>query len=292
MRWQGDGADQQPPAMGPLPAAAGCDCRICRPDDTYDEGERRCIEVVLRHGWQVTVVFAGDEPDEPAFAYTIGLPHRVGHPELVISGLDQDLMYRVLNDVGQRVMDGQRLVPGDLLEGVLAHVPVLVEAVADDWLPETVSWSGWFHRRRVTALQLVWPDTSGRFAWQPGSSAAVDELQPPSWRVTTPRVGAVAADPPWPLPVPPDLLTFSCVHVVEEGLPVCFVARESHEDRGEDWTFHCVSDHGAGSEQIRLLHAAHVVRSAPSVREVADLALGEQARRPSHTAPWERSSGG
>ena len=84
------------PWMGPLPAMPGCDCHVCRPDESYDDMDRRVIETVLEHGWQVILVAeeAGcchpdrqdDDPADdhdaagPGFAYTIGLRHRTGHP--------------------------------------------------------------------------------------------------------------------------------------------------------------------------------------------------------------------
>jgi Domain of unknown function (DUF4262) len=276
------------PYMGPLPAAPGCDCRVCRPDEQYDKPERNCIDTVLESGWQVLLVGAGDEADEPAFAYTVGLPHRAGHPELVMSGLPSDVMHSALNDVARRVLDGARLTAGAGLEGVLAGVPLVVDELADAALERTVTWSRWFHRTSVGALQLVWPDTIGRFAWQPGSSAALDTLQPPDWRRLHPREGGFAADPPWPLPVPPDTLAFVCTHVEGDGDVIRFVAREPDPDRGEDWTFHCGQDHGDGIDQITLLHIAHVLRSAPSVREVADLRLGESASRAGDGDAWRR----
>jgi hypothetical protein len=143
--------------MGPLPAATGCDCHICRPDETYDEQDRRVIDTVLKHGWQVIMVAEGaacSDPDHddhsaeehgdsgPAFAYTIGLQHRVGHPELLMSGLDHGVMHRALNDIAQRILGGLRLAPGDALENVLAGVPVAAEEVSDAALADTVTWAG------------------------------------------------------------------------------------------------------------------------------------------------------
>lgn len=32
------------PWMGPLPAAPGCDCHVCRPDESYDEQDRRVTD--------------------------------------------------------------------------------------------------------------------------------------------------------------------------------------------------------------------------------------------------------
>ncbi|WP_418058793.1 DUF4262 domain-containing protein [Pimelobacter simplex] len=260
-----------------------CDCHVCRPDASYDEWDRRVIDTVLEHGWQVLLI-AGDDSG-PAFAYTVGLGHRCGHPELLMSGLDHDLMHRSLNHLAQRIMDGRRLVPGDAIENVLGGVPVAVEQVADDALRETVSWSGWFHRRKPEALALVWPDTSGVFAWQPGAPSVLDERQPRAWRVPIVHAGGLAVAPPWDFPVPPDQLAFSCTHVVDDGDVVLWAARESDEVRGEDWSVHCGAS-GHETDDMRVVHLAHLVRSAPSLRELSNLGLDEDASRTGPDAPW------
>ena len=66
--------------------------------------EQRTIDMVAAHGWQIMAVSTSghcchpdhgpDDPhgppsDEPDFAYTIGLGHRFGHPELLMSGLER-----------------------------------------------------------------------------------------------------------------------------------------------------------------------------------------------------------
>ena len=295
--------ENEKPWMGPFPATSGCDCHICRPDESYDELDRRAIETVLEHGWQVTSVAeaAGcSHPDHddladhdhgepgPAFAYTVGLGHRAGHPELLISGLDHRVMHRALNNVAQRVMSGRRLAPGDVLEDVLAGVPVALEQVADGALRDTVSWSGWFHRRKPEALALVWPDRNGVFAWQPGAPEILDELQPSGWRVPIEHTGALATDPDWTFPVPPDQGVFSCTHVVDDGEAVLWAARESDDARGEDWSIHC----GAGgheTDDMRIVHLAHLVRSAPSLREISNLGLDEEALRADPDSTWTRT---
>jgi hypothetical protein len=289
------------PWMGPLPAAPGCDCHICRPDESYDERDRPVIETVLEHGWQVLLVAedAGcSDPDHhdhlsddhgepgPAFAYTVGLSHRAGHPELLMSGLDHRVMNRALNGVAQRIMHGLRLAPGDELEDVLAGVPVAVERVSETGLLETVTWSGWFHRRKPEALAIVWPDRNGLFAWQPGAPGILEELQPGGWRVPIEHTGGLATDPAWDFPVPPDHKTFSCTHVVDGGEAVLWAARESDEARGEDWSIHCgATDHE--TEDMRIVHLAHLVRSAPSLRHISNLGLDEEALRIDADSPWK-----
>lgn len=274
--------------MGPLPAVAGCDCRICRSGDHYDPTERDSIDTVVRAGWQVMLVSADEDTDAPAFGYTIGLQHRVGHPELVISGLPITLMHSVLNYVAGQVMAGHHVRPGDGIEGALNHAPVYVESLSEHGLSEVPLWAHWFHRRRVEALALVWPTTSAIFGWQPGAPADLDARQPVAWRVPASRAGGFDVDPPWPLPVPADTLALVCDHVNEQGAPVCFVARKPDPDRGEGWTLHCGQEHPEGQSALVGEHISHRLRAAPSVRQIADLRLGEIAWRKDPFSPWRR----
>lgn len=292
--------DDGTPWMGPLPATRGCDCHVCRPEASYDELDRATIDTVLRHGWQVMSVAAGcgcDHPehdddwttghdDGPAFAYTLGLGHRTDHPELLVSGLPHELMGRMLNNVARRVLAGRRLAPGDVLEDVLAGVPVVVEAASPQALVETVTWSGWFHRRPPEALVLVWPDRRGVFAWQPGAPGDLDDLQPAEWRAEHTHVGALAQDPSWPFPVPADHEVVSCLHVVERGDTVLWAARDL-EDGEENWNVLC-GETAHADDDLCLSHLAHLVRSAPSLREISDLAAGDYASRADADAPWIR----
>lgn len=284
--------------MGPLPAAPGCDCQICRPDDSYDAQDRRTIDTVLEHGWQVLLVSDSlpcscsdqhdceHDEDLPAFSYTVGLGHRCGHPEVFMSGLDPQVMHRALNDVASRIMKGRRLAPGDVLEGVLAGVPVVAERLTHDALNEMVTWSAWFHRRRTEALAIVWPTKTGIFPWQPGAPNVLEQRQPRSWREPFTHAGAAAAVPSWVFPVPSDQLAFSCTHVVDDGQSVLWVARQSDPERGEDWSLHCGAD-SHRTEDMRLVHIEHVVRSAPSVNELAGLGLDEEAWRDDVDSAWQ-----
>lgn len=210
----------------------------------------------------------------------------MGHPELLMSGLDPQVMHRALNDVAGRVMNGRRLAPGDVLEGVLAGVPVVIEAVSDEALTETVTWSEWFNRRRSEALMIIWPSTSGIFGWQPGAPYGLDERQPPSWRQPITHAGGVAADPVWNFPVPPDRMAFSCTHVIDDGEAVLWAARQSDPERGEDWSLHCGADHHS-TDQMRMAHLAHITRSAPSVRNLSGLEVDAEAWRTDVDSAWQ-----
>jgi hypothetical protein len=227
-----------------------------------------------------------DADDGPAFAYTVGLPHNAGHPELVVSGLRVDLMHRMLNNAAQRALAGFSFRPGTTAENLIGFWPVVADPMSPGGLEETVIWSRWFHRAEVPALQLVWPSTSGIFPWQPGGSRAVADAQPEAWRLPQERVGALAQDPPWLFPAPAEDLTVTCRHVVEEGAPVNAVLRVVVA-RQEQWHFACaLEDHS--DEDWLPYHFAHLVRRSPSLRELHDLAPGQEAVRATCWSPWVR----
>lgn len=265
-----------------------CACHVCRPEPLTDPYDLKCVSDVLEHGVHVVYVSEGDD-DEPAFAYTVGLPHQVGHPELVMSGQKVELMHSALNEAARRVLSGFRFFPGTTAENVIGRFPVVADAMTSRGLSETVQCSHWFHRRQVEALQLVWPDTRGIFAWQPGAAPFAASLQPQAWRVPSTRAGGVAPDPEWVFPVPADHLAVSCTCVVDEGAPVRLVVRDFDTDDGECWQLMCGQQHQDILQAGRLSHLSHLVRNAPSVRELHDLGLDEQAERESAWAPWVRS---
>ena len=275
-----------------------CACGFCHPDGFADAWEAQTAAVVQEHGWMVQVVGAGTcdcgepecDPDAggPAFAYTIGLWHQARHPELLISGQKAALMHSALNAAARGVMKGNRLVPGMTLENVIGRYPVLVDEVSEVGLQETVLGAHHFHHRLVDAVQLVWPDTSGRWGWQPGAAPFAEELQPQTWRVPAQRLGPVAVDPDWLLPVPADTMTLSCRCVVDEGAPVRWVVRLDDEA----WVGLCSRDHDLNDPEpwISAWHVAHLVRQAPSVLELADLGLDEGAYREDVWSPWVRTA--
>lgn len=268
--------------------ALGCRCHVCRPTRAagrLEPGDERVLHDVRRFGWHLVGVGAGDA-GTPAFAYTVGLGHRSNHPELLMSGQPVDLMASVLDEVASRVVvRGHRLGAGDVVEGVLAWHPMVPEDVTTATAHDTIRYSSWFHRRPARALQLVWPDVTGLFPWQPGAHDTTD-LQPPGWRQVSARAGGVAADPGWVLDTPADHLAVACDHVVLDGETPITVLRVGTPGRNQ-WVLLCRRDDHTEA-QYTTQHLAHAVRGAPSLRALADLAVGEGATRRGPSDPWRR----
>ncbi|RNI24275.1 hypothetical protein EFY87_04715 [Flexivirga caeni] len=100
------------------------------------------------------------------------------------------------------------------------------------------------------------------------------------------HTGGLAIDPPWEFPVPPESQAVSCVHVVTEGRAILWAARQSTPAGAEDWTFHCgAARHTTGD--TRRVHVAHLMRAAPSLRDIRDLPLDHEAWRADPDSAWE-----
>jgi hypothetical protein len=148
-------------------------------DASITETIRRCGWVVHYIGGEACITPGCDCPpgDGPPFAYTTGL-FGLGHPELLILGVDPPSASTVIGTLGERIRSGENLIPG---------MPVVVTGWPHHIVPETVPNPGdilfeanRFYRRpsehSVPALQLTYDDDQGRFPWDDGY--ATPELQP------------------------------------------------------------------------------------------------------------------
>jgi hypothetical protein len=61
-----------------------------------------------------------DQDEEgPAFAYSVGLYHTFGHPEILVIGLKLDVIFGMINGIGEFVRGGKRFEHLDESENVL-----------------------------------------------------------------------------------------------------------------------------------------------------------------------------
>lgn len=271
----------------------GCDCRLHRSGPYDDNAEAKTVADVAAYGYHRLVVsdaFCEDEhladaQPEPEFAYTVGLWHSRSHPELLVSGLPLDLMGAMLGACADRILRGEQMSPGTLWEDVLGGVAVTSELMIPTVVARTATWAKWFHRAPVPVLQIVWPDTAGRFAWQLDNSAVLDERQPPDWRTPGPRDGLLAPQPTLPESMDGSTIAFVCRHITEEGAPVLYAAHDLDEERGEEWVFLCEPEEH-DTDDLAIQHLIHIAVRNPSIVELANLPIGSDAERASSGTAW------
>ena len=144
-------------------------------DTTIQEGVASDID---EYGWHVIKVLEGEET-EPAFAYSIGFKRSLGHPEIIMVGLDLDLMHSVINDIGDQIKKGRQFSAGervaDLLEGYDCMFSRMDERWYDDYLGQALEFYG---DDLFEMLQCLWPDRNGHFPGEPDFAPQLRMRQP------------------------------------------------------------------------------------------------------------------
>jgi hypothetical protein len=124
------------------------------------------------------LLILGDE-EGPGFAYSVGLQHSYGHPEIIMFGLRHETMHAIINMIGERVKAGARFAPGQVSDELLNGYDVVFRPVDPRWHEEFFGQAIDFYAEAgFTALQCVWPDRAGLFPWQPGFDSRLVERQP------------------------------------------------------------------------------------------------------------------
>ena len=138
-----------------------------------DEYLSQLLDLIDKYGWAVQSVMGGDQPDEAPFSYTVGLT-TMGHPEFVITGMPARPAQELLNILGDEVKKGHRYRANTLTsDPTETAAPVALISVLDtSELLAALNFYG-----DIEALQVIWPDSSGRLPWAPGY-ADPPEAQP------------------------------------------------------------------------------------------------------------------
>lgn len=143
-----------------------------------NDTDRHLLDGIQTHGWSVVKVLADD--GGPDFAFTIGLWANYNHPEIMMVGLDIELMHHVLNNIGDEVKTGgQRFEDGKQYPELLEGYDCAFVSVAPEHFEEYLGTAMWLYRQQpFAALQCVWPDKQGFYPWQDSFN--------PQWRTRQP----------------------------------------------------------------------------------------------------------
>jgi len=149
-------------------------------------GDRKLLDDIATYGWHVMNVF--EAKDSPPFSYTIGLQHSYGHPELIILGLPDNVAHPTLNIAGEAIKKGRRYLAGEVSDEFLEGYGITFRAVPLRHYPPFLGLARWFYEGDTfSTLQLVYPDRSGRWPWDPTVSAGFRDAQPVLAEAPVPR---------------------------------------------------------------------------------------------------------
>lgn len=144
---------------------------------SLDPSEQKALQDIEQYGCHILHILAED--DLPPFAYTVGIEHTSGAPELIVVGLKQPLAQSVLNQYNRRVRAGERFCDGQQSSGFLEGFDCLFRTVDRAHYPEYLGYASWLYGGEdFNTLQLIYPNTSGIWPWQPEADPWFKAWQP------------------------------------------------------------------------------------------------------------------
>lgn len=141
-----------------------------------DEHARNFADKVTQHGWMRTTVVEDEEG--PGFSYTTGFWKAVGFPEIIAFSLPVDTVHNIFWDMYRSLSEGMRYPVGVPVEGIIKNLPVMFLPMAEKSYADYVGWNSWFYcDEAFPCLQMVWPDRSGLFPWEPDFDPKIHAMQ-------------------------------------------------------------------------------------------------------------------
>jgi Domain of unknown function (DUF4262) len=124
--------------------------------------DQKVLPKLEEWGWYVISVAA-----EPPFSYSIGLFEHFQHPEIILFGLDSKTGHGIINDAGRRIRGGHKYDVGVRYNDLLKDYDCEFRPVDPARYDGNLNYALHYYRgSSFSAVQLIWPDTHGRFPWE------------------------------------------------------------------------------------------------------------------------------
>lgn len=143
-----------------------------------DDGDKKMIDDIHRHGWNIIAV--PKDAQGPSFAFTVGLYLRTLQPEILIMGVDIAPSGRVLNAIGDYLMNGGKIVAEQRYPEFVDDQEVIFRLVHPRHYPDYLGSAMWFYKPHpggFPCLQCIWPDRRGLFPHEDGFDDQSQSLQ-------------------------------------------------------------------------------------------------------------------
>ena len=142
-----------------------------------NDADRKLLADVSTHGWHCVHV-RGDSQG-PGYTFSVGLYRTHGHPELMVMGLDPEVAHPILGLAVEQIKQGHVYRDGFRDDTLLDGVDCMLRKVPPALHRKYVGYCSWFYKDRpdgFEALQILWPDSQGRYPGQEGFE--MDAMQP------------------------------------------------------------------------------------------------------------------
>ncbi len=140
--------------------------------------ETKISKDVDKYGWSAIEI----RDYAPPFVYTVGLMVSHGHPELIVFGLPNE-GYGVLAAMVHDIAEGRSFSSSGEFTGVLTEGLVATRTVHETQHEFWLGYAMGFCRENgriggLQAMQVFWPDNSGRFPFDSECDHEIYTLQP------------------------------------------------------------------------------------------------------------------
>jgi hypothetical protein len=148
----------------------------CEHDEEAEE--KRALADIEKYGLHIICV--KEEGDLPPFSYSIGIERSLGMPELIVIGLKTQVAAAAINECYAQMKSGAAIAPGARVAGLLGGgFECVIGEVAPAHIKEYMGWAKWLYKGTAfRAYQIIFPNTSGVFPWEPETTEWFRNWQP------------------------------------------------------------------------------------------------------------------
>ncbi len=137
------------------------------PSEQLSVPDAKVLNDIKRVGWHTLGVSPSTGEDGPHWAFSIGLYHTFGHPEVIVMGLPVKTCQELVNVIGNHVKNGTQYdADNDYAEILTDPFRCAFKHVQRNPYREHVGYALWFYENdEFPLLQCFWPDKLFRFTW-------------------------------------------------------------------------------------------------------------------------------
>ena len=130
-----------------------------------DKGEEKVLKDIEEYGCHILHIM--EEGEYPRFSYSIGIQKSTCQPELIVTGLEQELAHWIINEYNNRIKAGEVFSPSEFYDGFVGDCDVTFKEVEEKHYHEHFGWARWLYKgNNFKALQLIYPSTTGVWPWE------------------------------------------------------------------------------------------------------------------------------
>lgn len=145
---------------------------------SQEDGEAKALADIAEYGLHVISVM--EDGASPSFTYSLGIEQSLGLPELIIMGLKAGVAHAAINECYRQMKADPSIGPGSRIGGLLGGgFECLIGEVAPERAKQYLCWASWLYKEKgFRAYQIIFPNTSGAFPWEPEASDWFRNWQP------------------------------------------------------------------------------------------------------------------